>query len=159
MLYPVQDRHGHTRIRLLEGYQSGWGVGTYKLSLSGETETTGVIQPGEGQKKILLLSTATCWEGTEKREPDSCQRCTVRGWVATDTTWNIGNSKQVYAKAFYGISTLGANSALNWTTPGAACSTWACFEQDVVLLEIISRNLFPSKLLYESKNFIKLVSQ
>ena len=48
-------------------------------SPSGETETTRGSQPGEGQGEILVLSTASYWEGTKKTEPDSCQRCTMRG--------------------------------------------------------------------------------
>lgn len=39
-------------------------------SVSRETETTEVFQPGKGQRRILLLSTATCWERTEKSETE-----------------------------------------------------------------------------------------
>lgn len=39
-------------------------------SVLGETETTEDFQSGEGQRRILLLSTATYWEGTEKSKTE-----------------------------------------------------------------------------------------
>lgn len=53
-----------------------------------------------GQREILLLPTATCQEGTEKREPDSCQNCTVRGWVVMHTSWNTAIPSRCMGKLF-----------------------------------------------------------
>lgn len=39
-------------------------------SVLGERETTKVLQSREGQRRLLLLSTANYWEGTEKSETE-----------------------------------------------------------------------------------------
>lgn len=66
------------------------GALEHMSSVSGETEITGVVWPGDEEREIPLLYTAAHWEGTEKTEPDSCQRCTVRE-ITTDRR-NTSNS-------------------------------------------------------------------
>lgn len=50
----------------------------------------------EGHWGILLLSRATYWEGVDKSEPNSFQRYAAVWEEATDTTWDIQNSKNIH---------------------------------------------------------------
>lgn len=54
-----------------------------------------VLEEEKVEVEILLLSTKTCWTNIKITEPDTSQKCTVKGQHAIGRSCNTGNSDLV----------------------------------------------------------------